>query len=256
MFNFIKRMLLIAALLVPWVTQAQDSCQFKIVGEDGYGDGWNGGSLAVMQGTTTVATFNASNADDGGMMVGAYDSTFVTLSADSPVSFVWTSGTYDDEVTIWIYNSSGILLFTVNEPSAGTIFSMGSPCSNCFAPSGMTVDSLTSDFARVVWGGTADGYGIIWGESADVALGNGTATTTTDNYFELTNLSSGTGYTILAWTLCDDNETSDTVTFIFDTPGDAISDFPYTTGFEAGDDIAWSFINNNTNKWFIGSQCI
>ncbi len=253
MFKFIKRLLLIAALCMPWVTQAQsDSCTFKIVGEDAYADGWNGGSLAVMQGTTTVATFDAANADNDGDGP-ALDSTFVTLASDAPVSFVWTSGSYGDEVTIWIYNASGVLLFTVNDPSAGTLFSMSSPCSNCFAPSGLTVDSLTSDFARLVWNGGADGYGIIWGESADVLAGNGTVTSTTDTYYDLSNLTSGTAYTVLVWTECDNSETSDTISITFATVGDAVSEFPYTTGFEATDDIAWSFVNDATNKWFIGT---
>ena len=439
MLKFLSRLLLIAAFCMPWVTQAQTTCQIKIVGEDGYGDGWNDGSLAVMQGTTTVATFDASNADDGGMMVGAYDSVFVTVTSGIPVTFVWTPGDYDEEVTIWIYDGAGQMVFTVTEPSsgtiftlndpcsgcllpqglaadvdgsdvditwtvgsgtnwqivwgtgsfnpdtvtvnidytttasysftnlddgpysvyvrsdcgtdssawagpvsfviggciltivgqdsygdgwnggslnivqggstvstftfstgatattsvavagsmpvsfvwntgsydsevsftvynagnvvlysasspsAGTLFTLNSPCSNCFAPSGMQVDSLSSDFARVVWGGTATSYGIIWGESADVLNNSGTETTTTNTYFEMSNLTSGTGYTVLAWTICDDNETSDTVMFVFATTGDAISEYPYSTGFEVGQDISWSFVNDGTNQWFIGS---
>ena len=194
-YKFLMPLVAIVALALPASIVAQTTCQIKIVGQDAYADGWNGGSLAVMQGGTTVATFNAAGADNDGEGP-ELDSTLVTVS-DGPISFVWTSGLYDDEVSIWIYSSNGTLLFQVEYPTAGTIFSMANACSNCFAPAGLNVDSLTTDYARVVWSGDADGYGIVYGESADVANDNGTETSTTDNYFEMTNLTSGTGYTVM-----------------------------------------------------------
>ena len=130
---------------------------------------------------------------------------------------------------------------------------MGSPCTNCFAPGGLYVDSLTSDYARIAWSGTTDDYGIVWGESLDVVGGLGTETITSDDYYELTNLTAGTGYTFLIWSNCDNGETSDTVSIMFATIGNPITEYPYTTGFEAGDDIAWTFVNDATNKWFIGT---
>ena len=86
-YKFLMPLVAIVAMALPVSVAAQTTCQIKIVGEDAYGDGWNGGSLAVVQGGTTVATFNAANADDGGLEVGAYDSTTVTVNA-APISFV------------------------------------------------------------------------------------------------------------------------------------------------------------------------
>ena len=231
---------------------AQTTCQIKIVGEDSYGDGWNDGVLSVVQGGTTVITWAAPNTDhgSGGPF---YDSTMVTVS-NSPISFVWTEGDYDGEVTIWIYNANGVLLFTVNEPSSGTIFSMANPCSNCFAPSNLHLTSVSSDSASLAWAGDANGnYGILWGTVADVLAGNGTSGTATTNSITFSNLTASTGYMIMVWTDCGNNETSDTTTFIFSTIADAVNTFPYTTGFEATDDVAWTFINDATNKWYIGS---
>ena len=250
-YKFLMPLVAIVALALPASIVAQTTCQIKIVGQDAYADGWNGGSLAVMQGGTTVATFNAAGADNDGEGP-ELDSTLVTVS-DGPISFVWTSGTYDDEVSIWIYSSNGTLLFQVEYPTAGTIFSMANACSNCVAPAGLNVDSLTTDYARVVWSGDADGYGIVYGESADVANDNGTETSTTDNYFEMTNLTSGTGYTVMIWSECDGGETSDTAVYTFNTVGDPVTVFPYLTGFEEGEDGAWSFVNDATNKWYIGT---
>ena len=245
-------MLLAVFMALTSTLVAQTTCQIKIVGEDSYGDGWNDGVLSVVQGGTTVITWAAPNTDhgSGGPF---YDSTMVTVS-NSPISFVWTEGDYDGEVTIWFYNANGVLLFTVNEPSSGTIFSMANPCSNCFAPSNLHLTSVSSDSASLAWAGDANGnYGILWGTVADVLAGNGTSGTATTNSITFSNLTASTGYMIMVWTDCGNNETSDTTTFIFSTIADAVNTFPYTTGFEATDDVAWTFINDATNKWYIGS---
>ena len=229
-----------------WVsaTAMVGGCMFKVVGHDSFGDGWNGGVLTITQGTTVVNFTLAT---------GSADSLLVPLASGVPVDFTWTSGSYINEVSFDIYNFSNVLMYSANAPSDGVVLSMGNPCSNCFAPSDIQLDSLSNDYARVVWVGSATSYGVIWGESVDVAAGNGTPTTTSDTYFEFYNLNSGTSYTIQVWVECDNNETSDTVTYSFATAGDAISSFPYSTGFEMGDDISWSFINDATNKWFIGA---
>ena len=243
-YKFLMPLVAIVAMALPVNVMAQDSCTVKIIGEDSFGDGWNGGSLAIMQGTTQVATFTLSSGDD-------LDSITVTV-ADAPVSFVWTSGSYDSEVSFGIYHSSGVLLYSVSTPTAGTVFSLSSPCSGCFAPGSVRADSLGSDAAHITWVGNATSYGYLWGTAADMIAGSGTPGTTSDSYLELTGLTSGTGYTVMVWSDCG-TETSDTVTISFATIGDAVSVFPYNTGFEATDDMAWSFINDGTNKWFIGA---
>ncbi|MBR4506577.1 MAG: fibronectin type III domain-containing protein, partial [Bacteroidales bacterium] len=163
-YKFLMPLVAIVAMALPATVQAQgDSCTIKIVGEDGYGDGWNDGSLAIVQGGTTVATFDAAGADDGGMQVGAYDSITVTVSSDSPVSFVWTSGDYDDEVTIWIYDGGGALMYTVNEPSVGTIYTMTTPCPACIAPTGLTATVTGSDVDLTWTDANNSSWEIVWG---------------------------------------------------------------------------------------------
>ena len=48
-YKFLMPLVAIVAMALPATVQAQgDSCTIKIVGEDGYGDGWNDGSLAIV----------------------------------------------------------------------------------------------------------------------------------------------------------------------------------------------------------------
>ena len=194
-YKFLMPLVAIVAMALPASVAAQTTCQIKIVGEDSYGDGWNGGSLAIIQGGTTVATFNAANADDGGQMEGAYDSTLVTVTSGEPVSFVWTSGSYDDEVTIWIYASDGTtLLFTVNEPSAGTIFGMSDACATsfCAVPTAFAV-SYTAPNAVFTWtDASASAWEFVYGpqgfdpdQSTDAtSLSTTTATVDTTGFTE------------------------------------------------------------------------
>ena len=222
-----------------------NGCVIVINGHDSFGDGWNGGSLAVVQGGVTVQTVTMSS--------GSSVTATIPVTTD-PISFVWTSGSYDSEVSFTISNANNVVLFSASQPSAGTVFSMSNPCSNCFAPSDVHLTNVTSDEASLTWGGDTNAtYGIIWGTSADVASDNGTSETASTNSITFNNLTSGTGYTVMVWVDCGNGETSDTVTFTFATIGDAVDEFPYTTGFEATDDIAWSFVNDGTNKWAIGS---
>ncbi len=233
----------IVAMALPLSASAQDSCTIRIVGEDSFGDGWNGGTVTVTQSGSTVATFTLSSGDS--------DSTTVTVT-NAPLTITWSAGSYDSEVTLWIYHSSGALLYSATQPTAGTLLSMSNPCSTCFAPAGVGADSLASDAAHIAWSGTAASYGYLWGTVADMADGIGTSGSTSSTSLDLTGLTSGTGYTVKVWSECS-GETSDTVTYTFATMGDAVSDFPYSTGFEADDDIAWTFVNDATNKWFIGA---
>ena len=174
MRRFYKFLMLLVALFAMMPAMAQNSCQIKIVGEDGYGDGWNGGSLAVMQGSTTVATFNGANFpeyEDGPEL----DSLLVTVSSGTAVTFVWTSGSYDDEVTIWIYDGGNALVYSVNEPSSGTIYTLAEPCPACFPPANLAATVSGSD-ATVTWAaGTATSWEIAWGVGAfnpDTAVTN------------------------------------------------------------------------------------
>ncbi|MBR4229500.1 MAG: hypothetical protein IKR83_02175, partial [Bacteroidales bacterium] len=163
-YKFLMPLVAIVAMALPTVTSAQTACPIKIVGEDGYGDGWNGGSLAIVQGGTTLATFDAAGANDGGMQVGAYDSISVVVSDDSPVTFVWTSGDYDDEVTIWIYRGDGTLAFTVNEPMSGTIYTMDTvSCPACGVPTGLAATVTGSDVDLTWTDANNSSWEIVWG---------------------------------------------------------------------------------------------
>ena len=183
-YKFLMPLALIAAMVLPATVTAQMSCPIKIVGADDYGDAWNDGYLTVVQGGVTLATFYASNTDNGGNGP-AYDSIYVVVDDSLPVTFVWHDGDYDDEVSIWIYNGSGTLAYSVTMPSTGTIYTMTTVgCPSCGTPTSLTATVTGSD-VDIAW---TENTGSSW----QIVYGTGTFnpdTVTVNSYY-----SSTTGY--------------------------------------------------------------
>ena len=169
-----------------------NGCVIIINGTDDFGDGWNGGSIAVIQGGVTLQTVT--------MTGGSTFTTIIPVSA-SPISFVWSSGLYDSEVSFTITNGNGIVFNTITYPLEGEVFSMPNPCTNCFMTSSIVVDSNTIDGVTIHWNG--DGA-----NSWMVFLNNQYVGDVADSTYTFENLSSNTLYTLGVSTLCDDGDTS------------------------------------------------
>ncbi|MBQ2508236.1 MAG: fibronectin type III domain-containing protein, partial [Bacteroidales bacterium] len=246
MLKFLSRLLLIAALCVPWVTQAQctgTSCTITINATDDYGDGWNGASIGVYQGTTLRGTFTFTD--------GSSTTSTIVVCSDDSVRFVWTTGSYDDECNFTIYNGDGT---TIISNAWGDDYSNGQTiataeviCPTCPAPSNLTA-ALTDDGIEISWVANGD-------ETSWLVYVNGEYETTvyTEDY-TITSPVEGTLYSITVAAFCGVGDTSIFIgPAVVTVPGAAISVFPYSTGFEVGDDSGWDFANDATNKWCIGT---
>ena len=219
-------------------------CFISIEGEDSFGDGWNGGSLAIIQGGNTVATF--------GMTTGSTASIQVPV-ADSPVSFVWSSGSYDSEVSISIKDGGGATVYTVTQPNAGTIYTLADPCPSCLPPTNLVVDSIHADAIFLSWDA---GNNTDW-----VVTINDSSFAVNTNEIAITDLTLNTVYNIGVSTVCDGDDTSSSASVVVRTlAGDPISAFPYMCGFEIDVDndineaLNWVLENGTqTNYWTVGT---
>jgi len=97
----------------------RETTQIVIAMHDQYGDGWNGGSVTLSDGSNSQ-TFTI---DDG------YDATaMMNTSFGANVTVTWNEGSYDDECTFEIYSADGTQLFAqASEPYAGTLGSFNVP---------------------------------------------------------------------------------------------------------------------------------
>ena len=121
----------------------------------------------------------------------------------------------------------------------------------CNPVAGLAVSAVTSESAHVQWTNVAN---VSWGyEYGPVGYeeGDGFTGTATTNSVDLTELTAGTQYEFRMWSICPEgNGPISTITFT--TRGLPIDEFPYSTGFEAGDDVAWDMVNGG-NAWFVGT---
>ncbi|MEE1226716.1 MAG: fibronectin type III domain-containing protein [Bacteroidales bacterium] len=127
----------------------------------------------------------------------------------------------------------------------------------CFAPSNVTVSSITGETAVVSWnapeGQTT--FGVAYKEASAetwVTLPNVTGTTTT-----LTDLEGLTNYSVKVWTICGEESLSNEVVrnFTTDVSSSQIATLPYNETFDLQESVSsWLLENgNNVNKWYWGT---
>lgn len=134
-----------------------------------------------------------------------------------------------------------------------TRFAYTSDPNYCPTPGQFVARDVTASAAVLSWHvpgvftNTSD-FTVEYGEYG-FTPGSGTSLTVTDDSLLLTGLTEGTRYEAYVYTNCTTNQ-SITAHVIFTTHAMPVTDMPYGTGFEEGDDMAWEF-NNGNNGWFI-----
>ncbi len=123
-----KRFLLLAALVAllifGQVTPASAQCDIIIDMQDSYGDGWNGASLKVYDGSTLLGTATIGNGFTG--------QAIITAPEMATISLVWVSGSYDEEISFTVTNGIGIQVYVcelLQTPPAGEFFVFTNVCS-------------------------------------------------------------------------------------------------------------------------------
>ena len=144
-------MALILLLFGTFRTNAQctggtPQCQILIEMHDSYGDGWNNGQLYVYQGSTLRGTVTLNDGSSG--------DTTISVCSDS-VTFVWSVGSWGEEVSFEVTNEDGDTLLAVNdvtEYSTGdTIAVVMNQCPTCPRPSGLHVVTRTHNQLALAW---------------------------------------------------------------------------------------------------------
>lgn len=224
MKRFLSIILLVAALSATAWAQCdpdQTDCSITVTGYDQYSDGWNGASLAIYQDSILRGTFTLTS--------GSYfTQTFPACSG--PVSFEWTSGTFDSECSFTITDSLGVVLYNCTSGSGlSGVFATAIACPTCIPPLNI-VSTTTSDSAIVSWSMDDDALGYFY----QYRIGSypiGTWEFTTDTSILLTNLSANTEYNLFVRTYCGVDDTSAIAMHSFRTLCGMMT-VPFSEGFE------------------------
>ena len=227
------------------VCPATEQCEYTFIAGDSYGDGWNGGSIFVVQNGITVSTVTAEH--HGGGSIQSYDTITVSLCGDFPTQLVWYAGSYASEVSFTLIGPDGSVLTSQNDMSSfssyDVIDTFTTNCSGCMAP-GTPTYTLSSDgtSATITW--TAGGEETAWVLEYQAV---GESTWTVENIqgipsYTINNLIAATGYVVRVKSDCGGGDESGYKTITFFTPCDIVTVLPYTENF---DNISY----NNANAF-------
>ena len=208
MLKFLQKMLLLAALLVPWATQAQctsgTSCPFSITMYGQYSDSWSyygACSLGVYQNGTLVTSTDG----DGALEV---TENVTVCSGDSVYVIVTANADADYECSFTVYNVDGTAVVTdeyLSDYSVGDTVARFLPtCPTCISPSAITATGTTVSWTDA----NNQAWDIVWGSGAitpDTVAVNMDQTTT--NSYDFSALADG-AYTVYVRANCGSGDYS------------------------------------------------
>ena len=85
-------------------------CEFTLDMHDSYGDGWNGNEISVFADGTLVGTYSVHSFWTGGN--GNDELVTFSVASGQTITFVYTTGSYQSEVSFEIYDNNGTQIFS------------------------------------------------------------------------------------------------------------------------------------------------
>lgn len=235
-YKLLMSLAVIVALAMPVRLEAQGaSCPITISGSDSFGDGWNGASISIYQGTELVGTFTlASN-------MANHTAQYTVNNTDS-IRLVWNSGSYDYEATFTVTDGFGVQVVSAsgnNYSNGGVIAMFMANCPNCLAPSNLTFDNATTSSITFHWTrGDAENE---W----EVMVGDSVINGVTDTFVTVNELMPSTNYLVTVRSVCGWEDTSQWIIPVsMTTSCGSVTQLPVTYTFEGDFDnempICWS----------------
>ena len=187
-----------------FTTSFVDPCEYTIQLYDSFGDGWNGSNLNVSVGNVATDYTILANQNGG-------DSAIYVISTGSniPLTFTYTAGSFQNEVTYNILDPNGNIIFSDGpNPAEGVVFQTFS-CPTCPGALNLNVDDVFGLSADVSWvdSDSAGVYVVEYGPTGFL-LGSGTTFNTTDPFGMLPGLMENTSYDFYVTKNCDNGDTS------------------------------------------------
>jgi hypothetical protein len=156
-----KSLIFIFFFLFTYISVLSQSCTHTIRRTDTYGDGWNGGLVAVsVNGVTVLSNLSCTG-------YGPSISTFTAAAGSVIRVYRTTPGIYPSEMRVQVLNNVGTILINTIQPVAGTPTSGGNTCiASCSSsiPSNdlvcnATLISCGQSISGTTIGATISGYG-------------------------------------------------------------------------------------------------
>jgi len=153
--NFLLSLVAFAFLFLGNINLVSAQCDIVIDMADSYGDGWNGASVKVYNGSELLGTATISNGFSGSATISAPDLTEISL--------VWTAGQYPEECSFTVTNGIGIVVYECEPlgfPDPGEFFVFTNICSTV----GTDLNLTKFDIAPKVAAGNIEIKGVVRSE--------------------------------------------------------------------------------------------
>lgn len=188
------------------------TCTYTIELFDSFGDGWNGSSVEIVINGQVVEVFTLDNINDDG----SFNSFTFEVLDGLPISLNYSSGIFEGEVTYFLYDSDGLLVFSDGPfPAVGQeVFVGTASCPDCPAinPGSVTVEDVFSNGADISWDPVtaAENYIIEYGPTG-FPLGFGLTATSTDASTTISPLNPCVTYDFYITVFCGQDSVSTAV---------------------------------------------
>ena len=191
------------------VTEASpvdSSCHVTIYAEDAYGDGWNGGTITIMQGTDTVGVY--SMAGQGVSSTRIYDTITYEVLTGVPITFEWAAGSWAEEVSFTIVDGSNSAVYYCADGSMlsdAVFFTLSDACPSCSGIQDLAVSDITSNSVILTWSSdNSSATYTVYNMSDTSVIASGLTTTT----YTVTGLTAETNYQFGVAAACSATESS------------------------------------------------
>lgn len=233
---------MVAPSLTP---SAWAQCSYELDLRDSWGDGWNGNTIDVRVGSSTV-NYTLSNGTDTTIILSV-------STGDTIELFYNATGLYQSEVSFELFDANSSSLYLSGQaPPSGLNFDTTAVCPLCPAPSLVVLDSASSSSVSISWANTGAGsYGFEWGPCGFMT-GTGNTGTSSTNSTTITGLAPSQCIDIYIYSDCSGsgNGTSSVVgPFSFTSLQPVIDSVPFFTNFEANNGFFQASGANASWQW-------
>lgn len=210
MRKLLQLMLFTALFMAGYGVNAQ--CNYTLLMEDSYGDGWNGNTMDVSVNGVVVL-------DDITLSDGSSEEIQFSVETGDEITTVWNGGgSFSYETSYEIRDSNGDIVGSGEETSISTAIS--AECPSCIVPENISVSNITLSSADLSWDASSTedgGYEYVIVPSGDgVETGTPVAEATTS--VTISELESNTDYDVFVRTLCGEETSAWSSAESFTTP--------------------------------------
>ena len=216
-----------------------DMCEISYTLTDSYGDGWNGSSAINVVDVATSEVIATLKLSTGSSLDGT-----LSVCNGRNLSFVWVTGSYDNECSYVVYDVNDDEIFSGSGAMSEAV-NYTVNCSSCKKPANLQTSTLGPRFATLTW--TAGADETAWQvciNNDEENLINVTAAT-----YEMTGLTPETDYSVKVRSVCSAELQSNwaildfTTTELCPAPSNiTVSNITTTTA-----DVAWEGIAEGYN---------